>query len=346
MNIWIDLANSPHVNFFLPLMQVLNAQKHDFFITMREFAQTVALGKKYGIEGLVVGKHGGRNVMMKFFNFAMRSRQLQLAAKGRTIDIAVSHNSYTNLIAGRMIGARVVTLMDYEGQPANHLAFRLAHKIIVPECFPAKALRRFGASPKKVYKYNGFKEQVYLSGFEPKESFFDDLAANCELNGRYEASKKVLVTVRSPATMAIYHRFENPLFEKLLENLNHNPEILAIILPRVPQQAEFIKNKFPNLVIPKGPLDGKNLCYYSDLVISAGGTMNREAAILGTPAYSIFLGQLPAVDKRLIEMGRMVHINNEKDLSQIRFEKKQGNNTLLNPNLLEEVAEEILTPCH
>jgi predicted glycosyltransferase len=232
--------------------------------------------------------------------------------------------------------------MDYEGQPANHLAFRLAHKIIVPDCFPDKALRRFGAKSQKIYKYHGFKEQVYLSGFEPKESFFDDLIKNCEFNGSWDVSKKVLVTVRSPATMAIYHRFENPLFEKLLEALNRNPEVLAIILPRVSQQAEYIQSKFPNLFVPKNPLDGRNLCYYSDLVISAGGTMNREAAILGTPAYSIFGGRKPAVDKRLIEMGRMVYICNEKDLSKIRFEKKRPGRSLINPDILEEVVREIL----
>jgi len=342
MKIWIDLANSPHVNFFLPIIQLLNSCRHNLFITMREYAQTVSLGKKYGIEGMIVGKHGGRNLTTKFFNFIMRSRQLQLAVKGKAIHLAVSHNSYTNIIAGRLVGARVVTLMDYEGQPANHLAFRLAHKIIVPDCFPDQALRRFGADGKKVYKYNGFKEQIYLSGFAPDESFFTDLVTNCELDKSRDLSKKVLVTVRSPATMAIYHRFENPLFEKLLAALNRNPEVLAIILPRVSQQAEDIKSKFPNLVVPKKPLDGRNLCHYSDLVISAGGTMNREAAILGTPAYSIFGGRQPAVDKRLIAMGRMAHIGNEKDLSKIRFEKKRPGRSLINPDLLKEVVREIL----
>lgn len=342
MNIWIDLANSPHVSFFLPIIQTLNSCQHKLFITMREYAQTVALGKKYGIEGLIVGQHGGRNLATKASNFITRSRQLQLAAKGKAIQIAVSHNSYTGIIAGKLVGARVVTLMDYEGQPANHLAFRVAHKIIVPDCFPEKALRRFGASGEKVYKYNGFKEQIYLSGFKPDESFFNNLAASCELDESRDISKKILVTVRSPATMAIYHRFENPLFEKLLETLNRNSEVLAIILPRVSQQAEYIQSKFPNLVVPKNPLDGRNLCHYSDLVISAGGTMNREAAILGTPAYSIFWGQIPAVDKRLLEMGRMAYIHNEEDLALIRFEKKRPGRTLLNTDILKEVVREIL----
>jgi len=342
MNIWIDLANSPHVNFFLPLMQILNSRGHELFITLREYAQTVALGKKFGIEGMIVGEHGGRSLVMKFYNLFQRSRQLQVAVAGKDVDLTVSHTSYTNIIAGRLIGTRVVTIMDYEGQPANHLACRLAHKIIVPDCFPDEALRNFGASFKKVYKYTGFKEQVYLSAFVPDESFFNDLAANCQFDETREASKKILVTVRSPATMAIYHRFENPLFEKLLAALNRNPEVLAVILPRVPEQAEHIKRLFPNLVVPRNPVDGRNLCYYSDLVISAGGTMNREAAILGTPAYSIFGGQIPAVDKRLMEMGRMTYIHHEKDLAAIRFEKKCPGRTLINPNILEEVVREIL----
>jgi predicted glycosyltransferase len=342
MNIWIDLANSPHVSFFLPILQKLNAGGHEVFITMREYAQTVALGKKHGIRGVVVGNHGGRNLMMKLFNIAWRAKQLQSAARGKAIDIAVSHNSYTNIIAGRAIGTKVVTLMDYEGQPANHLAFRLAHKIIVPDCFPDQALERFGASSEKVYKYNGFKEQVYLSGFEPKESFMEELATNCARAKARDIAKTVLVTVRSPATMAIYHRFENPLFEKLLAALNRNPDVLGIILPRISQQADYIKSTYPNLAVPDTPLDGRNLCHYSDLVISAGGTMNREAAILGTPAYSIFAGRMPAVDQRLVEMGRMVHIGHERELSTIRWEKKRSKKSLLNPNTLKEVVREIL----
>ncbi|MGH7493952.1 MAG: DUF354 domain-containing protein [bacterium] len=342
MNIWIDLANSPHVNFFQPIIKKLGSCEHNIFITMREYAQTVALGKKYGLQGVIVGKHGGSNLMMKLCNFAWHAKQLHSAARDKAIDLAVSHNSYKSIVAGRMVGAKTVTLMDYEGQPANHLAFRLAHKIIVPDCFPDHALRRFGAHPRSVYKYSGFKEQIYLSEFEPKESFMRELATSCALDENRDFSKTIVVTVRSPADMAIYHRFENPIFEKLLAVLDRNSEVLAIILPRVPQQAEFIKSWYPNLVVPNTPLDGSNLCHYSDLVISAGGTMNREAAILGTPAYSICLGRMSAVDRRLIEMGRMVHIGHERDLSTIRWEKKKPKKSLLNPNALKEVVREIL----
>src|SRR5262245_38033508 len=188
--------------------------------------------------------------MMKLMNLMRRSLQLQSAARGKAIDITVSHNSYTNIVAGRLVGAKVVTLMDYEGQPANHLAFRLAHKIIVPDCFPDQALRHFGACHQRVYKYHGFKEQIYLSEFEPKESFMRELATSCALDKNRDISKTVLVTVRSPANMAIYHRFENPIFERLLAALDRTPEVLAIILPRVSQEAEYIKSMYPNLVVP------------------------------------------------------------------------------------------------
>ena len=343
MKIWIDFANSPHVPFFLPLMEIFKKKGHEPFVTLRDFSQTVGLARKFGIDGPVVGKHGGAGISGKMFNLWGRSRELMRHAKGKNIDIAVSHNSYTQVLAARLAGIRVVTLMDYEGQPANHLAFRGAHKVIVPEFFPDASLRKFGAKENKVYKYDGFKEQVYLSDFEPDTGFFRDLVDTCGLPPDWSSDDNVLLTLRTPATMAAYHRFENPLFDTLVAKLNEMSGVTTILLPRTKQQGESLANSLPNLYVPKCPLDGKNLVYHSDLVISAGGTMNREAAMLGTPAYTVFAGAIPAVDNRLIEMKRMIALSNENDLAKIAFEKKTGSNILRNPELKEELAREILS---
>ena len=141
MNIWIDLANSPHVIFFAPIIQKLKDDGHNVLITMRDFAQTIPLARKFHLEGEIIGEHGGANRASKIVNLLKRTAQLVSYARGKSIDIAVSHNSYTHTIAGRLIGAKVITIMDYEGQPANHLAFRFANKVIVPEGFPDNALR-------------------------------------------------------------------------------------------------------------------------------------------------------------------------------------------------------------
>jgi hypothetical protein len=342
MNIWIDLANTPHVIFFLPVMRVLESKGHKLFVSMREFAQTVPLAHKYGIQGEVIGKHGGASRIFKTINLISRTAQLVRFAADKKIDIAVSHNSYTHTLAGRLLGARVVTIMDYEGQPANHLAFRAAHKVIVPKAFPAEALKKFGAHDKKTYKYEGFKEQVYLSDYKPNTNFLAELIEACDLHDSCGIENKVLVSVRTPPTMALYHHFHNVFFDQLLSMLDQNASTLGIVFPRDATQRDYIKNKFKNVHVPTKQLDGMDLCYYSDLVISAGGTMNREAAILGTPAYSAFMGAMPAVDMELIKMGRMFHLANESDLQKIRFQKKKQGKTLVNTGLLNEIVNQIV----
>ncbi|MBN1866418.1 DUF354 domain-containing protein [Candidatus Sumerlaeota bacterium] len=343
MNVWIDLANSPHVGFFLPLMREMKRDGHTIFVTLRDFSQTVELARQNNIDGLLIGKHGGRSRTGKVLNLIGRSMDLKRFARGKKIDVAVSHNSYTHIVAGRLAGCRTVTLMDYEGQPANHLAFRAAHKVIVPESFPDAALRKFGASPRRIYKYAGFKEQVYLSDFAPDPAFPDALREACGLGPEWDPDKAVVVTVRTPATMAAYHRFENPLFDRLIERLDSMPELTVVTLPRTAEQRESIQARYRNLRIPSRALDGNNLVHASDLVVSAGGTMNREAAILGTPAYTIFAGKIPAVDERLIGLGKMTALLEEGDLDKIRLEKKRPGGIMENKNLCREIVREILS---
>ena len=322
MRIWIDLANSPHVLFFYPLIQLLHDNGHDIFISIRDFAQTVDLCHNFGISGEVIGEHGGTSIHSRMINLVHRTAKLVEFAKNKRPDIALSHNSYTQALAGRLIGTKVVTIMDYEGQPANHLAFRIAHKVIVPEVFPEESLRRFGVRKNKVYKYNGFKEQLYISDFVADKFFIEKLIDICGIKHSGDVEKKIIVTVRTPPTMALYHHYQNLLFNKVLAMLNQNEDILGIVLPRNERQETEITRYFSNLYIPSKALEGLDLILFSDLLISAGGTMNREAAILGTPVYSVFMGFLPAVDSKLIKMGRMIHITEEKDLYKIRLIKK------------------------
>ncbi len=343
MKIWIDLANAPHVLFFSPIIERLVSQDNEILISLRDFNQTKEIASRYMINGQVIGKHGGKSYVLKFFNLIKRSFQLKNYGRRKAIELAVSHNSYTHAIAGKLVGAKVITLMDFEGQPANHIAFRLANKIIVPDCFPDRYLRRFGASPKKTYKYHGFKEQVYLSDFRPDKTFLSDLVRSSGLSDEWKIDNTVLVVIRTPAVMAAYHHFRNPIFENLLQKLHENKDLTVILLPRSNDDKTHIQRRFPEFKIPSYPLIGSDLVYYADLVISAGGTMNREAAILGTPAYTIFAGTIPAVDKKLIEMGRLEYISSEVDLNKIKYIKKKPQSILSNPELCTEIVNEILS---
>lgn len=342
MKIWIDLANAPHVAFFRPIVRALRDKGHRVFVTARDFNQTVELAASNGLNPVVVGKHGGRTSLGKMGNLLSRSISLARTAAPLHPDVAVSHNSYTHTIAGRLVGARVVTLMDYEGQPANHIAFRLAHRVIVPEAFPQDDLKRFGASARKVRRYEGFKEQVYLSDFTPNRLFIEGLRVACGLGSDWNIDDTVLVTVRAPATMAAYHRFRNELFEKLLDRLQASPGITVVLLPRDTEQRSYYQQHYPRFHIPKEPLPGNDLVYHSDLVVSAGGTMNREAAVLGTPVSTIFAGELPAVDKTLIAMGRLTSLESERDVFRLPLVKKHRLPPLANPTLCTDIIRHIV----
>src|SRR3989454_3194651 len=300
MHIWIDLANSPHVPFFHALIPEFIARGHTIEISARDFAQTVELATKAGMMPHVIGGHGGGALTGKAGTLLGRAAALRKWARDRGFDLALSHNSYAQIAAAAALGIKAVTLMDYEHQPANHLAFRLASKVIVPQTFPAAELRKYGASTRKVKRYQGTKEDVYLAGFVPDPAFAETLR---KLN---IASDDVLVVARPPAREALYHRFENELFDDLLVSVSSRDDVKIILLPRSDsQRAEYEVRKFPNMIMPRETLDGANLIAASDLVISGGGTMNREAAALGVPAISVYAGRWAAIDEQLIREGRL-----------------------------------------
>lgn len=333
MRIWIDLANSPHVPFFKALAQRFIAQGHEIETTAREFAETVPLAQASGFEARVVGVHGGRAVSAKAGTLMSRAWALAGWARTRRFDLAISHNSYSQIIAARVLGIKPVTLMDYEYQPANHLAFRLTSRIIVPTSFPAKRLRRYGASVGKVRRYHGTKEDVYLADFLPDPGFGERL---CELGVNAD---NVLVLMRPPAHDALYHRFQNALFDEALKVLLTNENVQVILLPRnEAQRALYSTRAGDRLLIPAEPLDGANLIAYSDLVISAGGTINREAAALGVPAVSIYAGQWAAVDEELVKEGRLRRISNATELCDLPIAKKQTANPRRSLEVIDEVV--------
>ena len=227
--------------------------------------------------------------------------------------------------------------MDYEHQPANHLAFRLASRVIVPETFPSAALRRYGARASKVRRYHGTKEDVYLADFTPDPHFKETLRAlGIERTD-------VLVIVRPPARDALYHRFENELFEELLARLSALGGVKVLLLARTEAQREMYEaRRSVNMILPRAALDGANLIAAADLIISAGGTMNREAAALGVPAATIYAGRWAALDEALVREGRLLRIGTRDDLLALRVEKKSEAQARRALGVRAEVADLIL----
>jgi len=327
MRLWIDLANSPHVPFFKALAERFKAQGHEIETTAREFAETIPLAQAAGFAPQVVGVHAGRDVSKKAGSLLSRAWALGKWARGRGFDLAISHNSYSQILAARGLRIKTVTLMDYEHQPANHLAFRFASRIIVPASFPARRLRACGARVGKVRRYHGTKEDVYLADFQPDPSFAAQL---CELGVKPD---NVLVLMRPPAHDALYHRFQNTLFDEALDMLAAKVNAQVILLPRNEAQRAAYANK--GVIIPARPLDGANLIAASDLVISAGGTINREAAALGVPAASVYAGKWAGVDEGLVNEGRLRRITN---VNALVIEKKRA----ATPKASREVIDEVV----
>lgn len=338
MNIWIDLGNSPHVPFFTALAEELEKRGHEILWTARDYAQTVELARRANLQIEVFGTHGGKKVFQKGLKFSSRVIDLIRWGRSKKIDLVLSHNSHEPLAAARFLSIRSVNLMDYEHHPMNRLSFRLANRVIVPESFPDEFLKKFGAL-NKTKKFEGIKEDVYLSDFKPDDGFQNELK---ELG---ITTENILVVVRPHAPEALYHRgFANEILDELLDNFAKDENAKIILLPRKTYQGAELKKKHPqsNIIIPEKVLDGANLLAAADLVISGGGTMNREAAALGIPTATIFAGHPAAIDEYLIREKRLLKINRREDLANLKLEKKSGLNLRDKKNVREQVLNFIL----
>jgi predicted glycosyltransferase len=268
-------------------------------LTARDFAQTLELLEDSGLEHTVVGPpHGGASRVAKARTMAGRLRALRRFARNRRFDLALSHASHELPLAARSLGVRSAYAFDYEFALAQHgLGCRAATRVVVPEAIPQARLDRLGARRRKVRRYPGLKEEYALVGFEPDERVLVRLAID---------RSRALVVVRTPPEVSLYHLHGNPLFTAVLERLGADPSVQAVVLPRTPEQrAAILARGLPSLVVPERAVDARSLVALADLVVSAGGTMNREAVALGTPVLTTFSGRLGAVDEQLIAEGRL-----------------------------------------
>jgi len=296
MKIWIDLANSPHVPLFVPIVRALRERGDEVVLTARDHAQTLPLAVEAWPEVVVIGGASPAGRVRKAGSILSRSAGLRRFAVSSRPDVALSHGSYAQIVAARLARVPVVTMMDYEHQPANHLSFRLAQRVVVPAAFPEPSLRRFGASPKKAVRYDGFKEELYLADVASDPSILVSLGLDPAC---------VTAAMRPPPEGALYHREGNPRFDAILEYvLAEGGQV--VLLPRTDEQAARYRRT--GVVIPERAVDGKTLLATVDLTIGAGGTMTRESALLGTPTYTVFLGELAAVDAELMRLGKLVDL--------------------------------------
>jgi uncharacterized protein len=297
MRVWIDLTNSPHVLVMRPVIEHLRAEGHEVEVTARDFAQTLALCERFGIAHTAIGHHRGERLGAKAMGLASRSAALVRWARRRRFEIALGHGSNDVSLAAALLRIPSATMFDYEWATVQHnVNCRLARAVVVPDAIPPARLDRYGARG-KIRSYEGLKEEYYLADFEPDPGVLGELGLD---------ATRPIVVVRTPPEVSLYHRFENDLFGAVLERLRLACEDGAqvVVLPRVAAQREQLRS-VPGFVVPEHAIDAQSLIAFADLVISAGGTMNREAVALGTPVFTTFGGRMGAVDERLIAEGRL-----------------------------------------
>jgi uncharacterized protein len=322
MRIWVDLTNSPHVLVLRPVIAVLRARGADVRVTARDFAQTVELAERLGVDCDVIGHHRGARLGAKAVGLAERSAALvRWGRRNGPFDLALGHGSNDVTVAARLLRIRCSTMFDYEWATVQHTVnCRLAQAVVVPEAIPPERLDRYGARG-KLQRYPGLKEEYYLADFEPDRAVLTQL-------GLDEA--RPIAVVRTPPSVSLYHRFENDLFGQVLARLRGTQ---AVVLPRVAEQ----RAQLDGFIVPERAIDAQSLIAFADVVVSAGGTMNREAVALGTPVWTTFEGRLGAVDERLIAEGRLKRLERADDLVLEKRAAAAGERVRRDPALLADL---------
>jgi len=324
MRVWVDLTNSPHPLVLRPVIERLRRGGHEVDVTARDFAQTVELCERLGLGATVIGRHRGGRVADKAAGLASRSWELARWARRRGFEVAIGHGSNDISIAAAVLRIPSATMFDYEWASVQHnINCRLARTVVVPDAIPPGRLRRYGAAT-KLRRFPGLKEEYYLSDFEPDEAVLDELQLD---------RAAPIVVVRTPPDVSLYHRFENDLLPSVLARLR---AAQTIVLPRTDdQRRELLADG--GFIVPDHAIDAQSLIAFADLVISAGGTMNREAVALGTPVFTTFEGRLGAVDEQLINDGRLRRLSSPAQIVLAKAPRGVSQRTRRDPELITEL---------
>jgi predicted glycosyltransferase len=305
--IWIDLDNSPHVPFFAPIMRSLEARGYRIFLTARDCSQTCSLADLFQFNYRRIGHHYGKHKLLKAWGTIVRGLQLGAAVGSAKPDLAVSHGSRSQLLAATVLGIPSMLILDYEF--ASPLPGISPTWVMAPDVIPVESIR---FRSERVLRYSGIKEDVYVPGFKRDPLVRTKLGIDPDVS---------IITIRPPAEEAHYHNSESEtLLAAVIDLLSMRPNTKMLMLPRNRKQAAELRKLYSELisngtiVIPDGVIDGLNLIWESDAVVSGGGTMNREAAAMEVPVYSIFRGPTGAVDRYLVKNERLVMLETVDDV--------------------------------
>jgi predicted glycosyltransferase len=329
--IWVDCTAAAHPLVLRPLIERFEARGDEVLVTAREYGQTLGILERLGIPHVAVGEHGGASALGKARALAGRSSRLARVVWERRPELALAHGSVDLAAVSSLLLIPSVQMQDYEFAGwQRQIAFRAARRVLMPDSIPLERLRRIGAKERKLVRYPGLKEEYYLAGFAPDRTILDELGLDHE---------KVLVVVRPPPETSEYHA-RNDVYGAAIRRLADADGVQAIVIPRTERQgAEVRAMSAPNLIVPERAIDAQSLIAFADLVVSAGGTMNREAVALGTPVYTTFAGRMGGVDEALIAEGRLRVLDDPAELALRKRETPVG---ILHPRDPELLLDAVL----
>jgi predicted glycosyltransferase len=310
------------------VIERLEGRGHEVIVTAREYGQTLGILDRLGIPYTAVGSHGGASALGKGRALAGRSSQLARLVWQRRPQLALAHGSVDLAVVSSLFRMPSAQMQDYEFAGwQRQIAFRAARKVLMPDSIPLERLKRIGAKERKLVRYPGLKEEYYLADFTPDAGVLDELGLDRE---------KVLVVVRPPPETSEYHA-RNDVYGESIRYLAQADSVQAVVIPRTERQGKEVREmQAANLIVPERAIDAQSLIAFADLVVSAGGTMNREAVALGTPVFTTFAGRMGGVDEALIADGRLRVLADPADLPLRKRETPPGVLDPRDPELLVE----------
>ncbi len=331
MLIWVDCTAAAHPLVLRPLIERFKARGDEVLVTAREYGQTLGILDRLGIPYTAVGSHGGASALGKGRALVGRSAQLARLVWQQRPQLALAHGSVDLAVVSSLYRIPSAQMQDYEfAGRQRQIAFRAARRVLMPDSIPLERLRKIGAKERKLVRYPGLKEEYYLADFQPDAGVLDELGLDRE---------KVLVVVRPPPETSEYHA-RNDVYGEAIRHLAASPQVQAVVIPRTERQGTEVRGMgASNLIVPERAIDAQSLIAYADLVVSAGGTMNREAVALGTPVFTTFAGRMGGVDEDLIAAGRLRVLS---DPAELPLRKRESPVGVLNPRDPELLVEGVL----